>query len=327
MQKYVWGPVCVDIAGTTLTEHERERLAHPLVGMVILFTRNYRNRRQLRALCDRIHAVHPGIVIAVDHEGGRVQRFRSRFTRVAAMATLRGRNAYDHFFAAGLVLAYELRRCGVDFTFAPVLDIDYGRSQVIGDRSLGSNVQEVTRNAQALIRGLRAGGMGACGKHYPGHGWARADSHHALPVDRRRREKIIADAQMYADLGTELTSLMTAHVLYPAVDQQVSTFSSIWLQDILRKELGFTGLVFSDDLTMKGAGQSSITQRARMALQAGCDVVLVCNAPRLADELLENLRWNEPVGFREKMQSLLPSTPCSTVAYQEALSMLGYQEA
>ena len=312
------GPVCVDIAGTSLTEDEKVRLAHPLTGMVILFTRNYENRAQLKALCARIHAVRPGIVIAVDHEGGRVQRFRSRFTRVPAMGSLRGKDASERFYAAGLVLAYELRRCGVDFTFAPVLDLDYGHSQVIGNRSLGATPEEVVQNARSLIRGLRAGGMAACGKHYPGHGWASADSHHALPIDRRDMDTLLRDARMYQELGDRLTSVMTAHVLYPQVDSLVSTFSSIWLKEILRAKLGFTGLIFSDDLTMKGAGQRSITTRARKALSAGCDVVLVCNAPALADRLLATLIWERPEGFDAKMQRLQPTEMVSEAMYQKA---------
>ena len=265
------GPVCVDVEGFSLTEHERERLRHPMTGMVILFTRNYRDREQLRALCDEIHAVRPGILISVDHEGGRVQRFRSEFTEVPAMSEIAAReDAEARFEAAGLVLAAELRACGVDFTFAPVLDVDYGRSAVIGSRSLGTTPELVTAHAAALIRGLCRGGMASCGKHFPGHGWAEADSHTALPEDERDAESLMRDMLPYGKLP-ELASVMTAHVAYHAFEGEVATFSRRLLQDELRERLGFRGLVFSDDLSMKGAAGGSVTEQA--ATWCSCAIV------------------------------------------------------
>lgn len=301
------GPVCVDIEGLGLTEKERERLRHPLTGMVILFTRNYADREQLKALCDDIHRTRPGILISVDHEGGRVQRFRQAFTQVPAMADLAaGEDPVARLEAAGMVLAAELRECGVDFTFAPVLDINWGRSGVIGNRSLGKSAAEVIRNANALIRGLAKGGMASCGKHFPGHGWAEADSHVALPVDERGLEELREDMEPYAKLEN-LASLMTAHVAYDAFDGEIATFSSRLLQDVLRFHLGFDGLVFSDDLSMKGASGADITTQAKKALEAGCDMVLVCNRPDLADELLSKLEWTRTPEFDRRFAGLRPA--------------------
>ncbi len=305
------GPVCVDIAGLTLTPHEIERLKHPLTGMVILFSRNYQNREQLKALTEAIHQARPGILISVDHEGGRVQRFREGFTEVPAMGELRRRDkAMSHMEAAGLVLAAELRECGVDLTFAPVLDVDYGRSKVIGDRSLGTTPFEVTENARAFISGLRQGGMASCGKHFPGHGWAEADSHVALPTDERPLEELLRDMRAYRKLP-ELDSIMTAHVSYAAFDGELATFCPRLLKDVLRDRLGFKGLVFSDDLTMKAAAADTITERAQRALSAGCDMVLVCNDPDAADELLATLAWERTPEFDRRLSRLAPMSPVS----------------
>ena len=300
------GPVCVDIAGTSLTEHERQRLRHPMTGMVILFTRNYTDRAQLKALCEDIHATRPGILIAVDHEGGRVQRFREEFTVVPAMGDLRTRgDAKAHFFAAGAILAEELLACGVDLTFAPVLDIDYGRSGVIGNRSFGATPTEVIDNAGAFIDGLAAAGMRSCGKHFPGHGWAEADSHIALPSDERELHSLWADMEPYRALRS-LASVMTAHVSYKAFNDELATFSPTLLKQVLREELGFKGLIFSDDLSMKAAATNTITARAERALRAGCDMVLVCNDPDAAAELLENLTWSSREAFMERYDGLRP---------------------
>ena len=238
------GPVVVDIAGTVLTEHEIRRLEHPMTGAVILFTRNFTSVEMLRALCGAIHAMRPGILITVDHEGGRVQRFREGFTEVPSMAACRaaGDQAQARLAAAGYVLASELRAAGVDMTFAPVLDIDYGRSAVIGNRSLGLDRHEVERNARALMSGLRLAGMANCGKHFPGHGWAEADSHVACPTDNRSAVEIRRDLSIYRGLALELESIMTAHVAYQCFDGEVATYSPRLLKTILREELGFSGL-------------------------------------------------------------------------------------
>lgn len=300
------GPVVCDIAGTSLTEAERKRIAHPLVGMVILFTRNYENRVQLTSLCREIHSVKPGVLIGVDHEGGRVQRFRAGFTEIPAMSSYGEAYKDDPeaaaraLTAAGFVMASELRTAGVDFTFAPVLDLNWGKSQIIGERSFALDPRVVTRLARAVSHGMLMAGMANCGKHFPGHGFAEADSHLALPVDEREAVRIeLADAKPYTWMGIGLASVMTAHVLYPAYDTVPATFSERILKGLLRDTLHFPGFVFSDDLSMKGAGGGTLTQRAEKALEAGCDAVICCNAPEEVDQMLQELvftpdeRWGE----------------------------------
>lgn len=294
------GPVILDVAGLELQSAEREMLAHPGVGGVILFARNYESPEQVSRLATDIHAVRtPALLIAVDHEGGRVQRFREGFTRLPAMRDLGA--LHDHSPVAardlarsiGSVLAHELRACGVDFSFAPVLDLDYGRSGVIGDRAFHNDPQAVADLAAALVAGLADGGMGAVGKHFPGHGFAEADSHTAMPVDERSLEEIERqDLEPFRRLvAAGLEGIMPAHVLYPRVDSQPAGYSRFWLQTMLRERLGFDGTVFSDDLSMVGAhGAGNIVERGWLALDAGCDVVLVCNDPGAAAVLLDGLQ-------------------------------------
>ena len=316
------GPVCVDIAGLELTDHERDRLRHPLTGMVILFTRNYANREQLKALCTNIHATRPEILIAVDHEGGRVQRFRTEFTEVPAMAEIAGREHPEEAFrAAGQVLAEELREVGVDLTFAPVLDINYGRSSVIGNRSFGKNSLEVIKNAGAFIEGLADAGMASCGKHFPGHGWAEADSHIALPTDERSVEALERDMEPYRAIK-KLASVMTAHVSYEAYHGELATFSSTLLKKVLREELGFDGLIFSDDLSMKAAVVDTIVDRAEHALKAGCDMVLICNHPEEADELLAGPKWTRPKDFDRRFDRLRPQAAQAPKTLAQAKAVL-----
>src|SRR5574343_982054 len=314
------GPTMIDVAGLTLTDEERQRLCHPLVGGVILFTRNYANPEQLVALTDDIRALRdPALIIAVDHEGGRVQRFRDGFTRLPAMRTLGEHYAQDAQQGlslaedVGLVLATELQAHGVDLSFTPVLDLDYGGSRVIGDRSFGRDPGVVAALAAALQRGLRCGGLAAVGKHFPGHGFAEADSHVEIPVDERSFDEIWADdIAPYRDLVLE--GVMPAHVNYPQVDASPAGFSRVWLQDILRQRLGFGGVIFSDDLTMEGATVvGGIVQRAEAAWQAGCDMVLVCNRPDLADELLANWTPSVPLEVSGRIAGLrlaADGSPC-----------------
>jgi len=317
-------PACVmvDVAGRKLTAHERARLRHPLVGGVILFARNFRDRRQLRALCREIHAVrNPPLLIAVDHEGGRVQRFRTDgFTPLPAMAQLGQVWMRDPLHAMRLatdtayVLAAELRACGVDFSFTPVLDLDYGVSRVIGDRALHRDARVAAMLARALLQGLQLMGMAACGKHFPGHGAVQADSHYAVPVDKRVLETIVReDAAPYAWLGDRiLPAVMPAHVIYPKVDACPAGFSRRWLQDILRTRLGYDGAILSDDLSMQGATVAGdILARAQAALGAGCDMVLVCNAPDMADDLLQRLRWRASSQSIARLRRLRPSGEAS----------------
>lgn len=315
------GPVMVDVDGLELTEAEQRRLRHPQVGGVILFARNFADRTQLTALCAAIHAARDKpLLIAVDHEGGRVQRFRTDgFTPLPAMRTL-GR-WYDQDPQAalhgateiGFVLASELRACGVDFSFTPVLDLDYGVSQVIGNRAFHEDPVVVALLARALVQGLAQAGMAACGKHFPGHGAVAADSHHAIPVDGRALDEILAaDAAPYGWLGDlVIAAVMPAHVIYPQVDPSPAGFSRRWVTGILREQLGYGGVVFSDDLTMEGASVAGdIHARAQAALAAGCDMVLVCNRPDLADELLAGLN-GRPLDQQavRRICRLMPFTP------------------
>jgi beta-N-acetylhexosaminidase len=312
----VTGPVVIDIAGPQLTHSERERLLHPLVGMVILFARNYESPRQLRALCDDIHALRtPPLLIAVDHEGGRVQRFRnSPFTAIPAMDAL-GRlwdgdvmRACRAAVSTGYVMGAELRAHGVDLTFAPVLDLAWRRSSVIGNRALHHDARVVAMLANHLCHGLALAGMANCGKHFPGHGWAHADSHTDVPIDERTADAVLAaDAAPYRWLGASLASVMPAHVIYPEVDALPAGFSHRWLQTILRGELGFNGAVFSDDLSMEGAKVAGdVVARAQAALNAGCDFVLVCNDGAAAEQVLAAVQWTRGTAFAERAARLIP---------------------
>ena len=293
------GPVIIDLAGQHLTTEDRDRLLHPLVGGVIHFSRHYQSPAQIRALNEAIHALRPGLLIAVDHEGGRVQRFRDGFTPIPPMRTLGEhwdddrQGALAEAIRLGRIIAGELTAHGVDFSFAPVLDLDHGGSSVIGDRAFHRNPLATAELAVALIRGMREGGMASVGKHFPGHGFVRADSHHEVPIDERPFAAIEADDlvpfALLVDAG--LDAVMPAHVIYPAVDAQPAGYSSKWLREILRGQLGFDGLIISDDLGMAGAhGGGDMGARAELALEAGCDMVLVCNDLPAADALLEQWR-------------------------------------
>ena len=296
------GPVFLDVAGLELAAGERERLAHPLTGGVILFARNFDSPEQLSALTTAIRGVRtPQLLIAVDHEGGRVQRFRQGFTSIPAMRTLG--EQWDHDLVAatreavrlGWTIATELRACGIDFSFTPVLDLDHGTSTIIGDRAFHRNPNAVAHLGCALHSGLRSGGMSAVGKHFPGHGHVAADSHVEVPVDDRSLAALLAaDLVPFAALAKAgLEAVMPAHVIYSAIDPQPAGYSSFWLSQMLRGRLGFDGMVFSDDLGMAGAqGAGDMVARADAACAAGCDMVLVCNDSAAADTVLD--RWRAP---------------------------------
>jgi len=293
------GPVVLGVEGTSLGAGDRERLMHPLVGGVILFSRNYENTAQLEALTAQIRELRtPSLLISVDHEGGRVQRFREGFTAIPPMRTLGQLWERDATAAlaearrVGLLIARELRAHGIDFSFTPVLDVDFGTSGVIGNRAFSADPNVISRLASSLCEGLRAGGCAAVGKHFPGHGFVTADSHHELPIDERPLSDLLArDLVPFAALARAgLEAVMPAHVVYPAVDDKPAGFSRIWIEDILRRQLQFDGLVFSDDLGMAGAcAAGDIVARAEAAVDAGCDMVLTCNEFDAADELLS--RW------------------------------------
>ena len=293
------GPVMLDLEGLALSGEEKERLRHPSAGGVILFARNFESPRQLIALTDEIRVLRPELLIAVDHEGGRVQRFKDGFTRIPPMRLLGERWEADAGAARalaeaiGYVIAVELRKHGVDFSFAPVLDVDFGSSGVIGDRAFSDEPAVIAALAGAFLAGLSAGGVAAVGKHFPGHGFVKADSHVDLPVDERRLADIEAtDLHPYRDLiARGLAAVMPAHVIYPKVDSRAAGFSRVWLQDILRGRMRFHGMIFSDDLSMEGAsGAGGPSERALAAIEAGCDMVLLCNAPGAAPGVLEALK-------------------------------------
>ena len=343
-------PVVLDIAGTALNADDRRRLQHPLVGGLILFARHWEHRRQLTELVAQIKDIRPDILVCVDHEGGRVQRFRTDgFTSLPAMRRLGelwmkdAMKATQVASAVGYVLAAELRACGVDLSFTPVLDLDHGPSGVIGDRAFHRDSRVVALLAKSVMHGLLLAGMHSCGKHFPGHGFVAADSHVAVPVDKRSLKAILADdARPYEWLSTTLASVMPAHVIYPKVDSKPAGFSARWLREILRAQLGFGGAIFSDDLTMEGArhleGRSvPYDEAAAMALNAGCDLVLMCNQSnvengRALDALLDGLqrlaaqgRWSPDADSEARRLALLPQTP--PVAWDDLMRQGAYQHA
>lgn len=300
------GPVMVDPLGTELDAADRELLLHPATGGVILFSRNFESPQQIYRLVKAIHELRsPHLLVAVDQEGGRVQRFREGFTRLPPAARIAQRCGDDLPAARhaarelGWLMASELRAVGVDFSFAPVLDLDLGVSSVIGDRAFAPDPDRVGQLAGAWMLGAREAGMVSVGKHFPGHGGVAADSHLALPIDERRLDEMLQkDLRPFARLiDNGLEAIMPAHVVYAACDGQPAGFSRFWLQDVLRERLHFQGTIFSDDLSMAAAEQAGCyAERARAALRAGCDMVLVCNNPDGAHEVLEELKdYHDPV--------------------------------
>jgi beta-N-acetylhexosaminidase len=350
-------PVVLDIAGIELNADDRRRLAHPLVGGLILFARNWRDRAQLTTLVAQAKAVRADLLVCVDHEGGRVQRFRTDgFTHLPPMRRLGERwmsdspgapgsgamAATDAASACGYVLGAELRACGVDLSFTPVLDLDHGPSGVIGERAFHRDARVVALLAKSLMHGLLRSGMANCGKHFPGHGFVAADSHVDVPIDERTLAAILADdARPYEWLSTTLASVMPAHVVYPRIDDRPAGFSPRWLREILRERLGFTGAVFSDDLSMEGArhlrGRSvGYAEAAAAALSAGCDMVLLCNQSvdggQAVDALLEGLgrsrdagHWQPDPDSEARRLALLPQTP--PLAWDELMHHVPYQHA
>jgi beta-N-acetylhexosaminidase len=357
----IHAPLIIDIAGLELTQQDRKRLQHPLVGGLILFARNWQSRAQLTALCRSIKKIRADLLICVDHEGGRVQRFKTDgFTHLAPMRALGDMwmaepkanqkagplDATNAATACGYVLGAELRACGVDLSFTPVLDLDYGASGVIGDRAFGRDPRVVSLLAKSVMQGLLQSGLAHCGKHFPGHGFVKADSHVAVPVDRRSLKAILADdAAPYRWLSNSLSSVMPAHVIYPKVDSRPAGFSERWLSDILRGQMGFTGAIFSDDLSMAGGRvldgrQLSFTEAAVAALQAGCDLAMLCNQSlpgsegggKAVDELIEGLTeaqvkgtWEAREVSEERRVSLLPRQ--QAIEWDELMVLPAYMHA
>jgi beta-N-acetylhexosaminidase len=339
------GPITLDVLGLELDAEDRRRILDPLTGGVILFGRNFSNRTQLSKLTADIKKLRPDVLISIDHEGGRVQRCKvDGFTHLPAMRKLgelwlaKSKSTHPAESAAlamaaatacGYILASELRACGVDLSFTPVLDLDFDRSGVIGDRSFSRDPQIVFALAKSLNEGLRLADMANCGKHFPGHGWAEADSHVAIPVDERSLKEILnEDAKPYEWLDLSLAAVMPAHVIYPKVDQHPAGFSKIWLHSILRQELGFEGVIFSDDLSMEGANVAgSVVKGAELALEAGCDAVLICNRPDLADQLLSKLKLTQTKQSESaaRLNRLMPMSPALT--WDELQEQAEYQHA
>jgi beta-N-acetylhexosaminidase len=342
-------PLIIDVAATALNDADRRRLANPLVGGVIHFARNWQDRAQMTALNAEIKAIRPDLLICVDHEGGRVQRFRTDgFTRLPSMRALGelwmrdAMRATQAATAAGQVLAAELRACGVDFSFAPVLDLDHGGSGVIGDRSFHRDPRVVALLAKSVMHGMLQQGMRNCGKHFPGHGFVTADSHVEIPVDKRSLKDILADdARPYDWLAGTLTAVMPAHVIYPKVDKRPAGFSSKWLKAVLRQRFAFDGAVFSDDLSME-AGRYidgellSFTDAALAALAAGCDVALLCNQSigdgQLLDEFLGGFeaaeragRWQPDAASEARRLALLPRD--AAPGWDALVASRGYRDA
>lgn len=346
-------PLIIDVAGTELTVADRRRIADPLVGGVIHFARNWQDRAQMSALNAEIKALRPDLLICVDHEGGRVQRFRTDgFTRLPSMRVLGelwmtdAMRATQVAVACGHVMAGELRACGIDFSFTPVLDLDFGESSVIGDRSFHRDPRVVAMLARCLMHGLLQAGVANCGKHFPGHGFVKADSHVAIPVDRRSLKAILADdARPYDWLNGTLSAVMPAHVIYPKVDERPAGFSSKWIRHILRGRLAFDGAVFSDDLSMEAARRVngdllSFTDAALAALNAGCDLALLCNQSvgegTALDALLDGFtsaqrssRWTPSEASELRRRNLLPRAPAldwaalmESPAYRRAADLL-----
>lgn len=302
------GPVMLDLQGTELCRADIERLRHPATGGVILFSRNFSSREQLYRLIGQIHELRsPPLLITVDQEGGRVQRFREDFTRLPAAGSILGHFEGDLSRARraahelGWLTAAELRAAGVDFSFAPVLDLDDGVSEVIGDRAFGQTVEQVATLAQAWMMGAREAGMVSVGKHFPGHGAVSADSHLELPLDPRPLHEILhRDVRPFRRLiAAGLEGIMPAHVVYPAADALPAGFSPFWLKRVLRGDLHFNGVIFSDDLSMKATDRmGDYPERASAAIAAGCDMVLVCNNPEGADQVLDRLAdHHDPVSM------------------------------
>jgi beta-N-acetylhexosaminidase len=310
------GPVMLDVTGLQLDDMDRRRLRHPSVGAVILFARNFEDSQQVTELIGEIKSLRtPALLVAVDQEGGRVQRFKKGFSPLPPAADFGGlwdqdkHTAPMRAYESAKLMASELLLVGVDFSFAPVFDITSIDSEVIGDRCFHPNPNTATELLGAYIDGMHSAGMVAIAKHFPGHGGVSGDSHHCLPSDSRTLLQIQDhDLIPYRALVDEIQGVMTAHVLFDACDAEIPTYSHFWLQDVLRQQLGFDGVIFSDDLTMQGAidaqDHGSIVLSAQRAIYAGCDMVLVCNRPDLADELLTGLEFEPNQALSGKLTSL-----------------------
>ena len=323
--------VMIDVAGLELDAEDKELLGHPSVGGVILFSRNYAEPSQLQALCESIREVsRQDVVIAIDHEGGRVQRCREQFSAIPAMAEIERYTeslpeAQVWARQLGWLMASEVLANGIDFSFAPVLDIN-GVSEVIGDRAFSTDIEQVSEIAGAFIEGMHHAGMAATGKHFPGHGSVVADSHVEVPIDNREISAIAGlDLLPFKTLASKLQGMMPAHVIYPQIDALPAGFSRYWLQEVLRQQLQFDGVIFSDDLAMQGATiVGGMTTRAEMALDAGCDMILVCNDRTGAIQVLDEVKL--PAPSRDHLGMMRGLKPTRTMNYSGGLGSLDWAE-
>ena len=303
----------ISIDGMTLSSSDKDLIRNRHVGGIILFTRNFHSQPQIEELCSEIKNIKNNIIIAVDQEGGRVQRFNGEYTQLPSMQVLGdyciSNNDYSFAADVGWLMSLELIASGVDISFAPVLDVDRNTSSIIGNRSFSNKPQNVVDIASHFIQGMSEAGMQATGKHFPGHGGIKEDSHIAEPIDIRSHNELMDnDLKPFIELKDKLSAVMTAHITYPDIDNVCVSFSEIWLKNILQNNIGFNGVIFSDDLTMKGAGNTSMDEKAIKALNAGCDMVLVCNDYKGANSVInrfekEDIDLNSRIGMMQKTKT------------------------
>ena len=309
----LFGRLMISIDGTTLSSSDKDLIRNRHVGGIILFTRNFHSQPQIEELCSEIKNIKNNIIIAVDQEGGRVQRFNGEYTQLPSMQVLGdyciSNNDYSFAADVGWLMSLELIASGVDISFAPVLDVDRNTSSIIGNRSFSNKPQNVVDIASHFIQGMSEAGMQATGKHFPGHGGIKEDSHIAEPIDIRSHNELMdTDLKPFIELKDKLSAVMTAHITYPDIDNVCVSFSEIWLKNILQNNIGFNGVIFSDDLTMKGAGNTSMDEKAIKALNAGCDMVLVCNDSKGVNSVIncfekEDIDLNSRIGMMQKTKT------------------------
>ena len=309
----LFGRLMISIDGTTLSSSDKDLIRNRHVGGIILFTRNFHSQPQIEELCSEIKNIKNNIIIAVDQEGGRVQRFNGEYTQLPSMQVLGdyciSNNVYSFAADVGWLMSLELIASGVDISFAPVLDVDRNTSSIIGNRSFSNKPQNVVDIASHFIQGMSEAGMKATGKHFPGHGGIKEDSHIAEPIDIRSHNELMdTDLKPFIELKDKLSAVMTAHITYPDIDNVCVSFSKIWLKNVLQNDIGFNGVIFSDDLTMKGAGNTSMDEKAIKALNAGCDMVLVCNDYKGANSVInrfekEDIDLNSRIGMMQKTKT------------------------
>ena len=309
----LFGRLMISIDGKTLSSSDKDLIRNRHVGGIILFTRNFHSQPQIKELCSEIKNIKNNIIIAVDQEGGRVQRFNGEYTQLPSMQVLGdyciSNNDYSFAADVGCLMSLELIASGVDISFAPVLDVDRNTSSIIGNRSFSNKPQNVVDIASHFIQGMSEAGMKATGKHFPGHGGIKEDSHIAEPIDIRSHNELMdTDLKPFIELKDKLSAVMTAHITYPDIDNVCVSFSKIWLKNVLQNNIGFNGVIFSDDLTMKGAGNTSMDEKAIKALNAGCDMVLVCNDYKGANSVInrfekEDIDLNSRIGMMQKTKT------------------------